>query len=133
MTLHVCIGYVDDQRQCHNSILKFQCGGDESNLTGCSILDAANCSTGEDMCFVTQCTECQAQLGKIQLIPDVHVIYMYLLTDLLAYGGQQVPRQDDGSSEIVAIQPFPFFGENQRELFVSFQRVNYSLLIDLIL
>ncbi len=64
MTLHVCIGYVDDQRQCHNSILKFQCGGDESNLTGCSILDAANCSTGEYMCLVTQCTECQAQLGK---------------------------------------------------------------------
>ncbi|XP_064392927.1 uncharacterized protein LOC135340507 isoform X2 [Halichondria panicea] len=98
-------GYVDNQRQCHNSTLKFQCRGGESNLTGCSILDGADCSTGEDMCIVTLCTSCQAQL------------------DLLAYGSpdydQQVPMLDDGSSEAVVIQPFPFFGENQSKLFVN--------------
>ena len=63
MSIYTCIGYVDDQRQCSNSVLKFQCRGGELNLTGCSILDGADCSTGEDMCIVTQCTAYQAQLG----------------------------------------------------------------------
>ncbi len=59
---------------------------------------------------------------------------IYGLTDLLAYGSgddQQVPMLDDGSSKAVVIQPFPFFGENQSELFVSSQNVN-SLLIELL-